>query len=320
LTAIGVDIAKRKFDAAALKPDGKYKTKCFSNTPEGFQEFLAWLQAFPSVHVCMEATGIYGDALALFLADRRVALSVINPARIAAFAKSELSRSKTDKGDAKLIARFCQEKQDSLLLWQPPSRSLRALQALVRRLDSLLEMLQMEKNRLAVADAAVVPSIETVLQTLTSQIEEVKVAIRHHVDNDPDLKQQRDLLETIPGIGASTSAALLALLGDINRFEHVKQITAFTGLNPALRESGTLIGRARLSKTGDSLLRKILYMPALVAWQHNPVIRTFCERLKANGKRGKTIVCAAMRKLLHIVYGILKSRLPFNPEKGLALR
>lgn len=318
MIAIGVDIAKHKFDAAVLKPDGKYKTKCFTNTPEGFCEFLAWLQPFSSVHVCMEATGVYGDALAIFLADHQFNLSVINPARIAAFAKSELSRSKTDKGDAKLIARFCQEKHASLPLWQAPSPSLRALQALVRRLDGLTEMRQMEKNRLAVADAAVITSIESVLQTLESQIKEVKETIQQHVDNDANLKHQSDLLETIPSVGKSTSAALLATLGDVNRFENAKQIAAFAGLNPSLRESGTLTGRTRISKTGDSLLRKLLFMPALVAWQHNPVIKQFCQRLKSNGKHGKAIVCAAMRKLLHIAYGILKSGVPFDPKKGLA--
>lgn len=318
MTAIGVDIAKHKFDAAVLKAAGKYKSKCFTNTPEGFREFLVWLQPFSPVHVCMEATGIYGDALAIFLADHHVHLSVINPARIAAFAKTELSRSKTDKGDAKLIARFCHEKKSSLPLWQAPSPSLRALQALVRRLDRLTEMRQMEKNRLAVADAAVIGSIESVLKTLESQIGEVKEAIQKHIDDDPDLKRQSDLLETIPGVGESTSAALLATLGDVKRFENAKQIAAFAGLNPALRESGTLMGRTRISKTGDSLLRKLLFMPALVAWQHNPVIKEFCQRLKSNGKNGKAIVCAVMRKLLHIAYGILKSGMPFDPKKGLA--
>ena len=317
VTPVGVDISKHKFDAAIWR-EGKYKTKVFKNTPQGFREFLSWINAFASPHVCMEATGIYGDALAIYLADHQIRLSVVNPARISAFAKTELARSKTDRGDAKLIARFCQEKRDTLTLWEPPSPNLRALQALVRRLDSLLEMSQMEKNRLAVADSAVIPSITTLLETLASQIEEVKARIRKHIDNDPDLRRQRDLLESIPSIGPATSAALLALLGDISRFAYAKQVTAFAGLNPALRDSGTLIGRARISKMGESLLRKILYMPALVAWRFNPVIREFCERLKANGKNGKVIACAAMRKLLHIAYGVLKSGQPFDPNKALA--
>ncbi len=318
LTSIGIDIAKNKFDVAALLPSGKYKFKSFGNNPRGFEQFLTWLQPLADTHICMEATGVYGDSLANFLSDHHLRLSVVNPARIAAFAKSELSRSKTDRGDAKLIARFCAQTGHSLPLWQAPAPNVRALQALVRRLDSLLEMQQMEKNRLLVANSAIVSSLEQMLNTLAEQIEQVKAAIRQHIDNDPDLKRQSKLLETIPGIGQSTSAALLALLGNINRFQHIKQIIAFTGLNPALRESGTLVGRARLSKTGDSLLRKLLYMPALVAWRHNPVIRPFCLRLKANGKHGKAIVCAAMRKLLHIVYGVLKSGLPFDPKLGLA--
>lgn len=316
-TPIGVDVAKHKFDAAALCA-GKYKTKCFPNTPEGFRAFHGWLQAFPAAWVCLEATGVYGEALAEFLAAQAVRLSVVNPARIAAFAKTELARTKTDRGDAKLIARFCHEKRDTLALWQPPAPALRALQALVRRLDSLLEMRQMELNRRAVADPAVVGSIEAVVGALNAQIEAVRAQIHQHIDNDPDLKGRRDLLETIPGIGAATAAALLALLGDITRFAHAKQAAAFAGLNPALRESGTLVGRAVLSKTGDALLRKLLYLPALVAWRHNPLIRAFCERLKAAGKPGKVIACAAMRKLVHLAYGVLKSGQPFNPQRALA--
>ncbi|QKT02686.1 IS110 family transposase [Ectothiorhodospiraceae bacterium 2226] len=316
-TAIGIDIAKRKFDVAALR-QGKYKTKTFPNTPQGFEALIGWLDGFSDLHVCMEATGVYGQALAVFLADRQVPLSVVNPARIAAYAKSELARSKTDRGDAKLIARFCHEKRDRLNLWQPPAPNERALQALVRRLDSLLEMQQMEHNRLAVAEAAVRPSLEAVSATLAAQIEAVREQIRRHIDNDPDLRQRRDLLHSIPGIGEATSAALLGLLGDVARFENAKQVAAYSGLSPALRTSGEWTGRTRLSKTGDSLLRKVLYMPALVAWRHNAVIRAFCERLKANGKNGKAIACAAMRKLLHIAYGVLKSGRPFDPEIALA--
>lgn len=317
-TAIGIDIAKRKFDVAALR-QGKYKTKTFPNTPQGFESLVDWLEGFSAPHVCLEATGVYGNAVAVFLADRHVPLSVVNPARIAAYAKTELARSKTDRGDAKLIARFCHEKRESLSVWQPPTPNERVLQALVRRLDSLMEMHQMEHNRLAVAEAAVRPSLEEVSATLVAQIEAVREQIRQHIDNDPDLKRRRDLLQSIPGIGEATSAALLGLLGDISRFEGAKQVAAYSGLSPALRASGQWTGRTRLSKTGDSLLRKVLYMPALVAWRHNTVIRAFCARLKANGKNGKAIVCAAMRKLLHIVYGVLKSGRPFDPERALAL-
>lgn len=317
-SSVGVDIAKHKFDVALLH-EGKYKTKQFPNTPEGFLAFRAWLP--PTPWVCLEATGNYSEALSLFLVEQQIPVSVVNPARIAAFARTELARAKTDKGDAKLIARFCHEKRDSLLPFTPPPANVRALQALVRRLDNLMEMQQMERNRLEVASPIVAPSLHKTLDTLTDQIADIQQAIRRHIDDDPDLRRRRDLLETIPGIGHASAAAMLGLLGDLSRFTQAKQAVAFAGLCPRPRESGMGVGKTRLSKTGDALLRKVLYMPALSAARHNPVIRAFCQRLKANGKQGKAVICAAMRKLLHLAFGVLRSGRPFDPlfaQKSLA--
>jgi transposase len=315
VTAVGIDIAKLKFDAAVWSA-GKYKNKVFHNNPEGFAAFVAWLAPFEAPHLCLEATGAYGEALATFVFDQGFPVSVVNPAQISAFGKTELLRSKTDRGDAKLIARFCHLHQPAL--WQPLPRPVRDLQALVRRLDHLLEMRQMEANRSFTAEPVVQASIATILSALEAQIEATRAAIRHHIDQNPTLRQQQVLLESIPGIGPTTSAALLGLLGEITRFDNAKQVVAFTGLNPTVRESGQWRGASRLSKTGDARLRRVLYMPALVAWRYNPVIKVFCERLKSRGKHGKAIACAAMRKLLHIVYGVLKSGMPFNPDIPLA--
>ena len=314
-TPVGVDIAKAKFDVAVYL-DGKYKTKVFANTLAGIRAFQAWLQPFSEPHVCLEATSTYGEALSEHLADAGVAVSVVNPARIAAFARAELARTKTDKGDAKLIARFCALHTPAL--WQPLPRSIRELNALVRRLENLLEMHQMEDNRLQTADPAVHDSLRTVLTTLAGQIAQVRTQIAQHIDNDPDLRDRRDLLDTIPGLGKATIPVLLSVLADPDRFASAKQCAAYAGLTPAERQSGKYRGQTRLSKTGDALLRKALYMPALVAWRHNPVLRTFCERLRERGMNGKAIVCAAMRKLLHIAFGVLKSNRPFDPNLALA--
>lgn len=314
-TPIGVDIAKAKFDVATFV-NGKYKTKSFANTPAGIQAFQTWLAAFSEPHVCLEATSTYGEALSERLADAGVMVSVVNPARIAAFAKIELSRTKTDKGDAKLIARFCALHTPEP--WQPQPRSIRELRALVRRLENLLEMYQMEANRLQTADVAVQDSLQTVMTALQRQIDHVRAQIVQHIDNDPDLRGRRDLLDTIPGLGKATIPVLLSVLADPSRFGSAKQCAAYAGLTPSERQSGKYRGQTRLSKTGDPLLRKALYLPALVAWRHNPVLRPFCERLKARGMNGKAIVCAAMRKLLHIAFGVLKSNRPFDPKINLA--
>jgi len=138
---------------------------------------------------------------------------VINPAQIQAFGQAELSRTKTDKSDAKRIARFCHSQRPPL--WQPPTPAVRQLQALVRRLDNLVEMRQMALNRLEGADATVRPSIETLLATLDTEIAATRSRIREHIDHDPDLRNRRDLLDTIPGLGNATIAVLPAALGDI---------------------------------------------------------------------------------------------------------
>jgi Transposase and inactivated derivatives len=311
---IGIDIAKKKFDVASLI-GGKYKHKTFDNNERGFIAFIAWflpLCADINPLICMEATGAYSLSLADFLAHQGYAVSVVNPAKIHAFAKSELSRAKTDKADAKLIARYAYTMQPPL--WVPTPANIQTLQALVRRVEHLLEMIQMERNRQDTANASVTDSIGTVLATLEAELKATRQAICDHINNDPDLKLRSDLLESIPGIGNATIAHLLIALSPHHGFTHAKKVVAFAGLAPALRESGQWRGNTHIAKTGDSTLRKALYMPALVAWRYNPIISTFCERLKANGKNGKAIACAAMRKLIHISFGVLKSGEHFNPN------
>lgn len=314
---IGVDIAKLKFDVARLC-EGKYKHAKFTNDVNGYAEFVIWLTQFgdDNVHICMEATGAYSLPLAEFLTDTGYRVSVINPAQIHAFGKSELNRAKTDKADAKLIARY--GLQATLDVWIPLPRNIRDLQAMTRRIEHLLEMQQMERNRLDTADTTIIPSINAVLATLDTELKATRKALQDHIDNDPDLKQRSALLDSIPGIGPATIAHLLIALSAHHGYLSAKQVVAHSGLAPGIRESGNWTGKTRIAKNGDPRLRKALYMPALVAWQHNPAIRVFCERLKANGKNGKSIACAAMRKLIHLAFAILKSGQPFDPNFSLA--
>jgi transposase len=309
---IGVDIAKKKFDVACLIGD-KYKHKHFTNDISGFTEFVIWIIAIcadVNPLICMEATGSYSLPLADFLINQGYAVSVVNPAKIHAFGKSELSRTKTDKADAKLIARYALSAQPPL--WVSPPTIIRELQAQTRRVEHLLEMLQMERNRLDTADKSIAESIAKSIKFLEAELKAIREAIKNRIKNDPDLKQRSELLNTIPGIGEASIAHLLIVMSDHHNFTHAKQIVAFAGLAPKLQESGKWRGSTHIAKNGDAALRKTLYMPALCAWTHNPVIRLFCERLKANGKNGKAIACAAMRKLIHIAFGIIKSGKPFD--------
>ena len=139
--------------------------------------------------------------------------------------------------------------------------------------------------------------------------------IRSHIDSHPGLKGQRDLLLSIPGIGETTAAKLLAEIMDVKLYESARQLAAFAGLAPRPHESGSSVRRkARLSKSGAPRLRKALYFPAVVAMRHNPYVRAMSERLKERGKCPMQVIGAAMRKLIHIAYGVLKSGRPFDPE------
>lgn len=316
---LGIDISKAKFDVALLRDEGKLRHKVFPNSTAGFQQLSAWLSkhsALP-IHACMEATGTYGEALAVYLHEAGHLVSVVNPAIIKAFASTEMSRTKTDKADASLIARYCQKHQPPA--WTPPPPEISELQALVRRLEALLEMLQQERNRLAagIGSPSVKESVEQHIDYLNEQITHTQSLIRDHIDLNPTLKQQHDLLTTIPGIGDTTAAKLLAEIVEINHYQSARQVAAFAGLVPKHRESGSSVrGKPRLCKVGTARLRKAMYFPAIVATKHNPIIKAMSGRLRERGKCPMVIIGAAMRKLIHIAYGVLKSGKPFDPHYG----
>ena len=315
---LGIDIAKVKFDVT-LVADGRRRRKAFANAPAGWAALQAWLDrhGVARVHAALEATGAYGDGLATWLYDRGHRVSVLNPAIIAAYAKAQLARAKTDRTDADLIAAYTVAHAPPA--WAPAPRELRELQALVRRLDALIGMQTQEQNRLQAGELtpAVTASIDTVLASLAAEIAAVRAQIRDLIDRHPDLRAKRELLRSIPGIGAATAAQLLGELFH-RSFASARAAAAFAGVVPRIRESGTVRSRAGLSKMGPGRLRKALYFPALTALRCNPAIRALAARLRAAGKPKMVIVGAAMRKLIHVAYGVLKSGHGFSPKLGRA--
>lgn len=312
---LGIDIAKATFQAALLH-NGKLHHHRFDNSTVGFAQLQAWLvkHRCKRLHAAMEATASYGDDLALFLYQAGHRVSVVNPARIKGFAQSELQRNKTDKLDAALIARFCQQKQPEA--WTPPPAEIKQLQGLVRRLEALTEMRQQESNRLEQVgqQPLVGESLEKIISALDSEIVRLRQLIKDHIDQHPHLKRDHDLLLSIPGIGETTAAWLLSEV-QVGAYSSARQVAAHAGLTPRHHESGTSVGgRTKLSKTGNARLRRALYLPAVVAKRYNPIIRAFCQRLEKRGKRPMEIIGAAMRKLLHLVYGVLKSGKAFDPS------
>ncbi|MEG3936531.1 transposase, partial [Microcoleus sp. T3_B1] len=306
---LGIDISKKDFHVVLLKESGGTRLKKFTNNSAGFESLHSWLKQLgvEEVHACMEATSIYGEALAEFLYQAGYQVSIVNPARIKGFAKSELLRTKTDSVDAALIARFCAAVKPSF--WTPTAPEVKELQALLRRLDSLMEMFTAEQNRLETATATVASLTQEHLEYLKQQQAQIKQLISDHFDRHPHLKQQRDLLTSIPGIGDVTASVFLAEIGRIEDYKNARQLAAHAGLTPCERSSGTSVrGKTRLSCTGNVRLRKALYMPAVVAMRHNPLLKAMSERLLGRVQVKMQVIGALMRKLVHLAFGILKSQ------------
>ncbi|CAG1015103.1 hypothetical protein RHIZO_04966 [Rhizobiaceae bacterium] len=315
---VGIDVSKRKLDIALLA-NSKTKSKVFDNMPAGHRELAQWLlergTGQERTHICMEATGPYSEAVAIALVESGWRVSVVNPARIKGFAQGELARNKTDRADASLLARFCAAMRPSL--WTPPSAEWRELCGWVDRLQALKDMHQQESNRLeahmATGQASLVESVRTHLDWLMQQIGTLERDIDDHINRHPELKRDAELLRSIPGIGNTTVAKVLAYAGDVRRFANAKALAAFIGVTPRQRLSGSSVrGRTMMSRTGHADLRRALYMPGLVARRHNPVLRVFGDRLRATGLAPKAVVGAVMRKMAHLIYGVIKSGQPFD--------
>lgn len=323
---VGIDVAKNKLDVAWLRDPEKVKikTKAVPNHKDGFVQLVSWLRDqisadLTSIHVVLEATGVYHEAVAYALASEGVAISIVNPARVRDFAKGLGTQHKTDKKDSVILARF-----GALIrpdLWEPERPEIRELKALLARLSMLEKDQRREQNRqeqAVISDASqvVLASIEGMIAQLQREIERVKQQIDHHIDNYPDLKKDRELLLTIPAVGEVVSRNLLALLHSRN-FKNAGQVAAFVGLVPKIRQSGQWVGYSRLSKSGDGEIRAKMYLAAVVATKHNPDIRAQYERLLKAGKRKMQAIGAAMRKLVQICYGVLKHQSEYQPQVAL---
>lgn len=312
---VGMDIGKSAF-SAAIKVNDQYQVKEFKNDLSGCRDLLEWLKVDENkeYYFCMEATGKYSHLTANFLHEQGYHVSVVNPVQIKYFMKSQLTRNKTDSIDAKMIAQFGELLKPAA--WKPVRPEDAQLQALINRLDVIENFVLQEKNRLGMMPhPAVADSIQEMLEYLAKQIKQLEEKIKIHIKQHAELKEKIDLLKTIPGMGDKTAQRIVAFIGEVSRFTHPKQMTAYVGLNPRQRQSGSSIqGCVGISRIGNAYLRKILYMPALVAIKHNPIIKTFYANLIGKGKPKKLAICAAMRKLVHLIYGILKSGKPFDPH------
>ena len=315
---LGIDLAKKTFDVTLLTPADARHHHTFPNTATGFRDLWRWVKQHGacSVRACMEATNVYWEALAAFLADAQHIVSVVNPARIKGFAQSQMNRTKTDKQDSRIIALFCLQCHPDA--WTPPSAAQRHLRALVRHRDDLLQTRTQLSNRLGdTNDTLVRVSLEALLASVEEQLTQVHNQLKQHLKEHGELGEQGALLRAIVGIGAITAYKLLAEFYDIDAYGSAKSLAADAGVTPAQYESGTSVRRrARLSKVGKASVRAALYWPAIVAMRRCEGFKAFAARLAARGKAKGVIIGAVMRKLIHICYGVLKHQTPYDPAKA----
>ena len=249
-TILGIDIAKKKFDVVLLRNTNKEKHEIFSNDQSGFLKLIEWLSRHKVLHchVCLEATGFYGEELALFLYERGYKVSVVNPSRIKAYARSELSRNKTDKADSGVIARFC--KAHCPPLWNPPLPALSQLRELYRCSQSLKEDKFRVINRLEKfqkKETVTSKVWKDILSSIEENINNLEKEISLLLDSNPEVHAQWNLLKSIPGIGGTTATAILAELPDVKEFSNAREVAAFAGLTPCQRQSGTSCSSGKLA-------------------------------------------------------------------------
>ena len=326
MKVIGIDVSKDKLDVLWLRDvaSSRVKTKVLPNTVSGHKTLINWIvkatgQAIEHSHCLMEATGVYHEALAYALYTAGAEVSLVNPAQVREYARSLGVRNKTDKKDSWVIAHYGATQQ--VRRWQPEPEAIRTLKALINRLMMIEKDRQREANRLehiaqTGASKTVVESIHTVMAQLDAEKQRLEKSINDHIDQNPQLKNDRELLTSIIGVGPVVSRLMLSVLHSRD-FDKGPQCAAYLGLNPVHNQSGTSVrGRAHISKAGDARVRAKLYMAAIVCIQHNPDIREHYQRLLKNGKSKKSALCAAMRKLVHICFGVLKHQQPYQPRTG----
>lgn len=315
---LGIDLAKASFDATLLRTDRTPQHHSFANSPDGFALLQTWLSqhGVTQLHAAMEATNIYWQALAAWLYAHDYTVSVVNPARIKGYAQAKMQRNKTDKLDSALIAAFCASERPEA--WQPLSDEQRRLRALVRHRDDLLQTQLQQQNRLRdTTDSLVRRSLEKLLEALAKQLTEVAQEIKQQLAAVATFRDNLKLLTSIVGLGLVTASKILAEFPDLAQYHSAKAAAADAGLTPSHYESGTSVRRrARMSKLGKAGVRAALYFPAITAMTHCPAMKAYAARLAARGKPKKVVIGAVMRKLVHICYGVLKHRTPYDPAKA----
>jgi len=328
---IGMDVAKQTFDAALVRDGQKWPAtaladvpvRTFARTRQGVHDFLQWLDTLvaadahsTNVRIVMEATGRYSTELAMWLVELRPLLTpaIAPPRQTAAFIASLGLRNKTDKLEARALGFYGMERQPPA--YQPMSADESELRELTRYRDFLVRERVAAANRTGETTTcqAVRKMQQKRMRLLEQDIARIEQQMRLKVNSCPELKRDITLLCTIYGVGFITAATVRAELGDLRRFYKARQLTAYAGLNPSLRQSGSSVnGRPHMSKKGNPHIRQSLYLAAMVIIRgQNDLQRTYLK-LRQEGKAPMAALGAVMRKLLVLMRAILISGKPFEP-------
>jgi transposase len=322
LDTAGTEVSAKEL-LVALRRDGIVEPLAtFPNTGEGHQTLLRYLRRKGRVvRVCLESTGLYGLDLALALSEQEgIEVMVANPRAVRHFATALMKRSKNDQIDAGVLEEFAARMP--FQPWQRPSVAAFTLHALARRLGELVEMQVAEKNRRHAAElsqaipAAIRRDLARSIRAQERAIARLTREARRVIAQDPNLTERFELLDSTPGIAETSAIQILAELAVLSPDLEARQWVAYAGLDPREHTSGSSVQKkTRISKAGNAHLRRNLYMPALVAVQHDPYLRAFYLHLLLRGKLKMQALVAVMRKLLHAFHAMFKTHQPFDGSK-----
>ena len=305
---LGIDVSKDKIDICLLYK-GKSHYKIYTNDKEGYEKLAKYLaNKVVSPHVCMEATGKYHLGVSIYLHNKGYKVSIINPFKISSFMKTKLTRNKTDSYDANIIAEYC--RIYSPREWHPDNKEKVELKNLYRVQYYYKKKLVRQNNQLESftgSDELLQIKKDTITH-IESQIKKREEFIKKFISRNEQIKKQHDLLVTIPGIATTTAIALLAELPELSNFKTARELAAHIGVTPQHNISGKSTNKkSSISKIGNGVLRKILYFPSVTATVFNKNLSNFTQKLKNKGKAKMVAIIAVMRKMVHIIYGVLKS-------------
>lgn len=301
----GIDVSKATLDVATTAPAPR---RSYSNNRRGIARLVAWLIAQPPTFVIFEA-GSYTRRLEDALECAKLRYARINPRLVRAFAQSDGLLLKTDGVDAHVLAKFGEEKKPAERPRPPPA--VRALAEMMARLTEINEMTVMESHRLEHVSSGMRAQINAHIRQLKVHRSDLLKDINMAISSHEQMARKAELLESVPGVGQILTATLLAYMPELGQLNRQK-IAALAGLAPYNDQSGTVEGRRRIFG-GRAAARRVLFMGALVGMRHNPMIKSFYDRLRAAGKPAKVALTACMRKLLTILNAMVRDGAPWHP-------